>query len=115
MNLNFDIKNPKRYYLVTVLLADGKSTCGICHSFHPHGAIRTVISAPSTQSVIGGRRIVDVAAEPLDEYESILKDDFCVQTSKDGLHWIPYHSTLFHFSMMNLSPLRRSICIGANS
>ena len=88
MDISYDLKHPKKYYLVSIVFANGKSTCGICHSWHPHGAVRTVMSAPSTQQVISGREIKDIVVEELDEYESIQKDDFCVQTSKDGLFWI---------------------------
>ena len=88
MNLNFELKHPKKYFLVTILLAGGESIRGIAHSWNPHGAIRTVMSAPSTQSVIAGRQVEDFVVEPLDEFEDIQKDDFCVQTSRDGLHWI---------------------------
>jgi hypothetical protein len=88
MNLDYELKHPKKYFLVTILLADGESIRGIAHSWHPHGAIRTVMSAPKTQAVIGSREVKDFIVEPLDEFESIQKDDFCVQTSKDGLYWI---------------------------
>lgn len=88
MNLDFDLKHPKKYFLVTVVLDCGKPVRGICHSWSPHGAIRTIMSAPKTQAVIGSHEVKDVIAEPLDEFESIRKDDFCVQTSKDGLYWI---------------------------
>ena len=88
MNVNYDLKHPKKYFLVTIVLACGESVRGICHSWNPSGAIRTVMSAPSAQKVINGRDVADVIAEPLDEFESIQKEDFSVQTSKDGLHWI---------------------------
>ena len=88
MNIDYDLKHPKKYFLVTIVFSNRKSTCGICHSWHPQGAVRTIMSAPSTQQVIGNREIDNIIVEELDEYESIKKDDFCVQTSKDGLFWI---------------------------
>ena len=88
MKLNYDLKNPKRYYLVTIVPDSGDSITGICHSWHPHGAVRTVLSAPSTQAVLNGRDVKNVLVDTLDEYESIAKEDFCVQTSKDGMYWI---------------------------
>ena len=88
MNLDYELKHPKKYFLVTILLADGGVVRGIAHSWHPHGAIRTVMSAPNTRAVIGSRDVKDFSVEPLDEFESIQKDDFFVQTSKDGLYWI---------------------------
>lgn len=88
MELEYELKHPKKYFLVTIILADGNAIRGIAHSWHPHGAIRTIMSAPNTQAVIGGRGVKDFAVEPLDEFESIREDDFCVQTSRDGLYWI---------------------------
>lgn len=88
MNLDYDLKHPKKYFLVTILFTDGYSVSGISHSWNPHGAVRTIMSAPKAQAAIGERDVKDVVVEPLDEFESIAKEDFCVQTSNDGMHWI---------------------------
>ena len=88
MDVSYDIKNPKKYFLVTVNLADGKSVTAICHSWTPQGAMNTVFPSPQVQRKIGGREVTFVKVEPLDEYESIAKDDFCVQSSEDGSSWI---------------------------
>jgi len=88
MDISFDLKHPKKYFLVTAHLADGKEASAICHSWTPKGAVHTVYPTRSFQRLIGDREVIDIKVEVLEEFESIQKDDFCVQTSQDGLSWI---------------------------